>query len=165
MPRQSPDRAGSRNRLHPYSQRSSTPAPAVEPSSVVTSSDANAAAISPVKPLTLRLSEIPVTIQERQLREFLNSLEYEARPQALGNAFGNEKNVLALSLAPYIDWLVATVTFRHVPWAFARCQPRRMVYFDLPPELSAEESGVTVTVDCDFYGITPLYQPAQPEFE
>jgi hypothetical protein len=159
MPRQSPDRAGSRNRLHPYSQRS------VEPSSVVTSSDANAAAISSEKPLTLRLSEIPVTIQERQLREFLNSLEYEARPQALGNAFGNVKNVLALSLAPYIDWLVATVTFRHVPWAFARCQPRRMVYFDLPPELSAEESGVTVTVDCDFYGITPLYQPAQPEFE
>jgi hypothetical protein len=162
MPRQEPDRAGSRNRSHPYSLRSSTPASVlVEPSSVAINSDVKATTIPSEKPLTLRLSEIPVTVQERQLRECLNSLECEARPHSVGA----EKNVLALSLAPYIDWLVATVTFRHIPSAFAHCQPRRVVYFDLPPELSAEENGVTVTVDCDFYGITPLYQPTQPEFE
>ncbi|KAF8534452.1 hypothetical protein BDD12DRAFT_895849 [Trichophaea hybrida] len=112
------------------------------------------------KPRTLRLSEIPTSVDENQLRQYLNNLECETTSVA--------ENVLALSLAPYIDWLVATVTFRQEPLIFTQCRPHRIMHFELPTQLVGPRETGTILVDCDFYGITPLYHPPglqEPEFD
>jgi len=105
------------------------------------------------KPRTFRLSLIPTSVKESELREYLNALECS---EGLAAA-----NILAFSLAPFIDWLVATVTFGREPLLFAQCRPGLAVYFTLPVELA--ESSDDIAVDCDFFGITPLYYPPIPQ--
>jgi hypothetical protein len=109
---------------------------------------------------TFRLTEIPTTVNEKQLKNYLNRLE--CKPGRCTTA-----NILKLVLAPYLDWLVATVTFREEPLAFKPCQSGHTMKLPLPAEL-AEEGETTISVDCDFYGITPLYHPPgtlKPTFE
>ncbi|KAF8248466.1 hypothetical protein K440DRAFT_600017, partial [Wilcoxina mikolae CBS 423.85] len=69
---------------------------------------------------------------------------------------------MSFSLAPYSDWLVATVTFDQEPLVFMKCQPGTMVHCCLPLELG----GDTISVDCDYFGITPLFQPSsEPKYD
>jgi len=111
---------------------------------------------SPPKPRTLRLSPIPTSVDENRLREYLGNLECEG-------GFETE-NVLAFSLAPFIDWLVATVTFDRDPFVFKQCLPGYTVSFQLP--ITLDESREDITADCDFHGITPLYHPPEePSYE
>ncbi|KAA8899102.1 hypothetical protein FN846DRAFT_782513 [Sphaerosporella brunnea] len=108
----------------------------------------------PKSPRTLRLSLIPTSVDNNQLRKFLGGLEYESQPP--------KENILALSLAPFVDWLVATVSFSQEPLIFLRCTTGRSLSLPLPPELG----GSTINVDCDFYGITPLYHPpSKPTYD
>jgi len=111
--------------------------------------------ISPPQPRTLRLSEISISVDEDQLRQYLNSLECKTRSAT--------ENVLALSLAPYIDWLVATVTFHQEPLIFTQCRPHHNMHIQLPSQLVGPRENGTITVDCDFCGITPLYHPPGPQ--
>jgi hypothetical protein len=53
--------------------------------------------LSPLKPRTLQQSEIPRSVDEYQLRQYLNNLEC-----GTSTGFATE-NILALSLAPYIQ--------------------------------------------------------------
>jgi hypothetical protein len=102
-------------------------------------------------PRTLRLSLIPMSIDKDQLRRHLASLRYEAQV--------SDDNILALSLAPYRAWLVATVTFQVEPIEFRRCRSNHKLDVPLP----LQPNGAPISVDCDFYGITPLYHPPQSE--
>jgi hypothetical protein len=108
----------------------------------------------PSQPRTLRLSPLPTSINEIRLRQYLNSLECDAEYQA--------ENILAFSLAPYMNWLVATVTFRQEPSIFAQCRPRSHLPFQLPADLAMPRES-NIIIDCDFYGITPLYSPLKPQ--
>lgn len=112
---------------------------------------------SPPQSRTFRLSGIPSSVKPEQLRTYLNSLICET--QRTG------ENILALSLAPHLDRLVATVTFVEEPLIFRECRPLRSMELPVSTELaeSLEADMITdITVDCDFYGITPLYHPPQP---
>ncbi|KAF8245681.1 TPR-like protein [Wilcoxina mikolae CBS 423.85] len=113
----------------------------------------NRLGVSSSKPRTFRLSPIPTSVDASRLQEYLNSLECEDRLAP--------RNILAFSLAPFNSWwLVATVTFRREPHLFEACRPGFAVYFMLPDDLA--ESSDEIAVDCDFYGITPLYNPPIP---
>jgi hypothetical protein len=100
---------------------------------------------------TLRLSLIPTSVDGGRFRQYLAGLRCEAGVL--------DDNILAFSLAPYGKWLVATVAFRQEPLDLTECRSDRKCYVRLPPELD----GATITVDCDFYGITPLYHPPKSE--
>ncbi|KAF8536942.1 hypothetical protein BDD12DRAFT_746625 [Trichophaea hybrida] len=100
---------------------------------------------------TLRLSLIPTSVDEVRFRQHLAGLRCAAEVP--------DENILAFSLAPYRKWLVATVTFLQEPLDLTECRSDHKLHVRLPPELSE----VTITVDCDFYGITPLYHPPQSE--
>lgn len=119
----------------------------------------------PPKPRTFRLKNVPLPVQREQLKTYLNSLPSESHLEG--------SNVQALSLAPYNhNWLVATVSFLKEPSAFGKCQSLRPLPLPIPTELGGSiESSISIdriTVDCDFYGMTPLYHSLQaggPEFE
>ncbi|KAF8535303.1 P-loop containing nucleoside triphosphate hydrolase protein [Trichophaea hybrida] len=109
---------------------------------------------SPLHPRTFRLALIPTTIDDDGFRQYLGGLECE-------NGIPTQK-ILAFGLAPYMDWLVATVTFHNEPLIFMECRPNCQLSVSLPSDLCE----ATITVDCDFYGITPLYHPAsKPKYD
>ncbi|KAF8247189.1 hypothetical protein K440DRAFT_629762 [Wilcoxina mikolae CBS 423.85] len=131
--------------------RPASPASApTEPYDNGTATDATDSNLSS-NPRTIRLSLIPTSVDEDRLRQYLAGLKYETEVL--------DDNILAFSLVPYRKWLVATVTFRQEPLDLTECRSDRKLHVRLPPELS----GATITVDCDFYGITPLYHPPQSE--
>ncbi|KAI5816218.1 hypothetical protein BZA77DRAFT_264583, partial [Pyronema omphalodes] len=132
--------------------------------------------------LTFRLSEIPLDIDKSALSQGLDSLQ-------VGTALiqGNSK---VCSLAIYLSWQVATVSFHHVPDEFDKCKPGDRRPLQLPkrqvvtvlshqkpdrnnrydPDHGARSGStegqvgiravpVSVMIDRDFYGMTPLYQP------
>lgn len=69
-----------------------------------------------------------------------------------------------LRVAPFLGQQIATVTFLDEPSVIRECRPQRNVRLPMPPELvSSEDDSTVMTVDCDFYGITPLYHPVHPE--
>lgn len=112
----------------------------------------------PPKPRTLRLSGIPLSLGEGQLRTSLNALIDKTQP--------NGENILALSLALYHGRLVATVTFLHEPSIFKECRPLHSIELPIPTNLagsSEDDMIIDIIADCDFYGITPLYHPPHPE--
>jgi hypothetical protein len=110
---------------------------------------------SPQSPRTFRLSLIPISIDQNRFKIYLRDLRCRSGTPT-------ENNILAYSLAPYTDWLVATVTFFEEPLVFRECRPQRRLHVWIPPELGVAE----IAVDCDFYGITPLNQPrSKPQFE
>jgi hypothetical protein len=116
---------------------------------------------SPPHPRTFRVSSIPTNIDKAGLRQYLCDLECEKgiQPQNSGIQL---QNILAFSIAPYIGRLVATITFHQEPLLFLQCRPGHPLALQLPQELG----GVKITVDCDFYGITPLYHPtSKPKYE
>jgi hypothetical protein len=119
----------------------------------------NPAVQQPKPPRTFRLSLIPVSIEQEPLRRYLNRLE--CRPRS-PNLQPLEENILNFSLASYLSWQVATVSFRQEPAEFNKCIRGNSINIGLPRELG----GTQITVDCDFYGMTPLYHPRlEPEYE
>ncbi|KAI5793179.1 hypothetical protein EDC01DRAFT_655496 [Geopyxis carbonaria] len=101
-------------------------------------------------PRTFRLSLIPKSVAECSFLEYLGGLECNT-----GVPTGN---ILGFSFAPYITWYVATVTFREEPVAFKECHHNKKVYVHLPYKL--DERRTVITVDCDFHGLTPLFNPS-----
>ena len=152
--------------LQPATPQSGPLQPAVPPSSVLPTTGGQPAApqqnshpanrpddISPLiaKRRAFRLSGIPNSVGIDQLRQYLNGLQELDTPD----------NILALSLAPSVNWLVATVTFCQEPLILAQCKAGRTTQLQLP----LEPGNASITVDCDFYGVTPLYHPDKPQFE
>jgi hypothetical protein len=107
---------------------------------------------------TLRISLIPTSVTELQLREWLGSLSSD---KIHGYVSAAEKNVLELSLAAYNRWQTATVTFLFIPQELTKCNPGSKI------EVQAEIGGVKVVIviDCDFWGFTPLYSCPAPSVE
>ncbi|KAI5812245.1 hypothetical protein BZA77DRAFT_149381 [Pyronema omphalodes] len=135
----------------------------------------------PSRCLTFRLSGIPLDMDADALCWGLDSL--------LVGEFSIKGNSKVFSLAAYSSWQVATVTFHDVPDEFSDCKPGHEKHVQLPKRVVTVHQGpvsinrnnpdhrvtsqflarqadtgamlVSVTVDCDFYGMTRLYQPAQ----
>jgi hypothetical protein len=102
------------------------------------------------KPYTFRLSVIPSSVDEKKLRQCLDSLSYTKK---------HYKNILALSLVKRSSWQVATATFHEVPSEFRECSR------NCPIEVELDVEGIKneITVDVDFYGVSPLYSPPQEQ--
>jgi hypothetical protein len=110
---------------------------------------------------TLRISLIPYSVTESQIRGWLQSLVSDTSD---GDGKEKDNNVLELSLSPYTattTWQVATATFRYTPWIFAGCGPGRST------EVRASFGDIEAEfiIDCDFLGITPLYASLEPTVE
>jgi hypothetical protein len=114
--------------------------------------------IDPSTPLpsrcrTFRLSEIPRDMDATMLRDYLDALN-------VGNGC-IEENSQVLSLAMYGgSWQVASVSFQyHEPDIFKGCKPDQNIYLSFPMRrIEGRAVPLHVTVDCDFYGMTPFYQ-------
>jgi len=109
----------------------------------------------------LRISLIPYSVTESQIRGWLQSLVSDT---SAGDGKEKDNNVLELSLSPYTattTWQVATATFRYTPWIFAGCGPGRST------EVRASFGDIEAEfiIDCDFLGITPLYASLEPTVE
>jgi hypothetical protein len=102
------------------------------------------------KPYTFRLSVIPSSVDEKKLRQCLDSLSYTKQ---------SYKNILALSLVKRSSWQVATATFHEVPSEFRECSRNSPIEVELDVEGIKNE----ITVDVDFYGVSPLYSPPQEQ--
>jgi hypothetical protein len=101
---------------------------------------------------TFRLSEIPLDMDERALRQFLDSLKVGRDSIIQGNSE-------VFSLVTYRSWQVASVSFHQEPDDFKRCKPDQNIYLPFPNRrIEGRAVPVDVTVDCDFYGMTPFYQ-------
>ncbi|KAI5816139.1 hypothetical protein BZA77DRAFT_64442, partial [Pyronema omphalodes] len=101
---------------------------------------------------TFRLSEIPSDMTPSALQNCLDSLQVTIDPIE-----GNSK---VSSLATYGCWQVATVSFDTVPEEFKRCAPGHEVHVRLiKKQVDGRAVPVSVTIDCDFYSMTPLYEP------
>jgi hypothetical protein len=101
---------------------------------------------------TFRLSEIPPDMNDSALCQCLDSLQV-----GKGSIKGNSK---VFSLATYRSWQVATVSFHQEPDEFERCKPGHEVHLQLPErQVETRAVPVRVTIDCDFYSMTPLYEP------
>lgn len=98
---------------------------------------------------TLRICGIPLHITPEQLRTSLLRLSHGSL----------QANDLILSLAPFHEAQVATVTFLRgrEPAQFSGCRPGHEIY-----ALRLDGVGGNLVVDCDFYGITPLYSAKVP---
>ena len=59
-----------------------------------------------------------------KLRQYLCSLECSP---------GVQTQILAFFLAPYIDWLVATITFSHEPLVFIKSDDAHLLYLQGKP--------------------------------
>lgn len=110
--------------------------------------------IIPQNARSLRITGIHSSVPYDEFRSFLGGLD-STLPE-------HNDNVLALSLAPDTSSLqVATVCFRHEPAFFAECTPGNT------RELSYSSHGAEsqLVVDCDFFGLTPLYTAPEPIVE
>lgn len=101
------------------------------------------------KPRTLRLSQIPCSLDSDRFRQYLAQLECETGLP--------DDNVCGFSLVPYKDWQVSTVSFRQEPQCFKQCGPGNSLQIRLPSDVVSD--GTLITVDCDFHAMTPLYAP------
>jgi hypothetical protein len=133
---------------------------------------------------TFRLSEIPVDMNVTMLRDHWDSLQV-----GTGFLRGNSKvfslatysswQVATVSFHEEPDDFqrckpgnpvdlqlskrqVATAPYHQEPDAYKRCKPGHEVHLRSPNsngQVETRAEPVRVTIYCDFYGITPLYQP------
>jgi hypothetical protein len=108
---------------------------------------------------TLRINLFSNSVTETQLVEWLEGL---ACDEPDGHSSPNESNILKLTLYPYRTWQVATVTFCSVPSIFALCAPGRGQEARVK---IGETEAIDISVDCDFWGLTPLYTAQVPSVE
>jgi hypothetical protein len=124
-----------------------------------TTSNTNSAKPSPVQSskkryFTFRLSLIPESATEVELRAFLNGLPFK----------DDEKTkILSLSLVPFVGhgYRIATVTFKNMPSLFS--ERTSEASFTLSASLDGDE--VEILVDTKFLGITPVYSGKNPNIE
>ncbi|KAI5814913.1 hypothetical protein BZA77DRAFT_317793 [Pyronema omphalodes] len=115
---------------------------------------------------TFRVSEIPLYMDRSALSQFLDSLKV-----GKGSIEGNCR---VFPLATCGSWQVATVSFHYVPDEFQKCKegsPRSLQLvmqrgqyrndrYNAHHEVhSRSGEQVSVSIDRDFYSMTPLYQP------
>ncbi|KAF8243585.1 hypothetical protein K440DRAFT_55354 [Wilcoxina mikolae CBS 423.85] len=109
----------------------------------------------PSKPRSFRISLIPNSVDEVQLRQDLRRLSVDSDDQ--NETLGATRNIVALCLIPRGTWKVATVSFRKEPLDFAACSPQHTIKLRLS---GLDPHTIELpTVDVDFNGITPLYSP------
>ncbi|KAF8541865.1 hypothetical protein BDD12DRAFT_730767 [Trichophaea hybrida] len=108
---------------------------------------------------TLRINLFSNSVTETQLVEWLEGL---ACDEPDGHSSPNESNILKLTLYPYRTWQVATVTFCSVPLRFALCAPGRGQEARVK---IGETEAIDISVDCDFWGLTPLYTAQVPSVD
>ncbi|KAI5785392.1 hypothetical protein FPQ18DRAFT_87085 [Pyronema domesticum] len=101
---------------------------------------------------TFRLSEIPLDMNAVVIRDYLDTLNIDNRCMK-----GNSQ---VLSLAMYGSWQVASVSFKYdEPDIFRGCKPDQNIYLQFPKRrIEGRAVPANVTVDCDFYGMTPFYE-------
>ncbi|KAI5794181.1 hypothetical protein FPQ18DRAFT_165423 [Pyronema domesticum] len=108
---------------------------------------------------TFRICLIDESVTKSQLHEWLRTLKFPLHP-SVDSRDTVDDNVLALSLVPSYDGSqTAAVTFSHTPRMFIPCKPRRHI------DIAVEIGGIRndeIVIDCDFYGMTPLYICAEP---
>lgn len=126
-----------------------------------------------LKPITLRMSNIPIGITKVNLSRILEGLELirttgiEEFPQT-GAKQRRRTNIHSLSLAPAASsfdsdqFQVATITFKEIPPELAHCVS------ETGPgivTLEAEGEDIEVDVDTHFQGLTPLNHASSPSVE
>lgn len=124
-----------------------------------TTSNTNSAKPSPGRSskkhyYTFRLSLIPESAIEVELRAFLNGLPSK----------DDEKTkILALSLVPFLghESQIATVTFKNMPSLFSE----RISEASFMLSVSLDGDEVDILVDTKFLGITPVYSGKDPNIE
>jgi len=100
----------------------------------------------PSRPRTLRVGSIPLSVTEEEFRAYLERL--------LGY------DDFLLSFVRFKDYTVATLTLTQgEPAALSKCSPGNRAYLPYLGKL------VGLVVDCDFFGITPLYSAQKPLVE
>lgn len=111
--------------------------------------------IIPQNARSLRISGIHSSVPYEEFRSFLEGLD---APVSVHN-----DNVLALSLAPDTSdsKQVATVCFKHEPDFIAKCTPGVSVEM----KYSDGKTESRLVVDCEFFGLTPLYTAPEPIVE
>ncbi|KAA8894431.1 hypothetical protein FN846DRAFT_819409 [Sphaerosporella brunnea] len=107
-----------------------------------------------LKPRTFRIGSIPPEVTKGQLAAYLRDLLEDNRPEP-------PKNPFILSLAPHRNYQTATVTFNsEEPSIFAKCNAvGDREYWTI------EDTEISLVVDCDFLGITPLYSAEEPTLD
>jgi len=109
-------------------------------------------------PRTFRMSLIPISVNKTQLITYLNGLSYDRK--GCGDSLDQSTNLHGVSLVPRDTWKAATVTFVEEPYKFKDCLPGHHI------EIALRIAGVDtvdISVDVDFYSITPLYSPSEVE--
>jgi hypothetical protein len=106
---------------------------------------------------SLRISLIPLAVTASDFRSFLERLQPH-NGSDLGRC-GN--NILAMSLVQHGRSQVATICFDSEPDFFSVCTS------DAPMHLNFRhhETDYQLVVDCDFFGLTPLYSSEEPTVE
>jgi hypothetical protein len=105
----------------------------------------------PIKRRTFRISSIPPDVTEHDLRTYLKDLVEDST-----------EDDFTISLAPYSHGKIqiATVTFtRTEPSQFSECKIDERFY------LQIEGMQSRIIVDCDFQGVTSLYNAKEPAVE
>ena len=111
--------------------------------------------MKPMQSRSLRISLIPSTVTFDEFQSFLENLP------SLYTSENGDTNILALSLVRDINSQVSTVCFRSEPDLFSKCAPHKEIHIDFDHNGTVHE----LVVDCDFFGITPLYSSEKPTVE
>lgn len=126
-----------------------------------------------LKPITLRMSNIPIGITKVNLSRILEGLELiktsdieDFRQTGAKQLRGT--NIHSLSLAPAASsfdtdqYQVATITFKEIPLELAHCVSEAG---PAVVTLEAEGEDIEVDVDTHFQGLTPLNRASNPSVE
>jgi hypothetical protein len=110
---------------------------------------------------TFRIRMIDESVTTSQLHEWLKTLEFPS----VDSSKVVDDNVVEFSLIPSYDGSkTATVTFFHTPLMFIPCKPGRDISnHDIGHVIIGGIKHNRLVIDCDFYGMTPVYICAQPE--
>lgn len=103
---------------------------------------------------SLRISSIPTMVTESELRTFLQGLQLPKSEQTV--------NIKAISLQKEKCGLqTATVCFEREPDPISSCARCRKITVPYPYQGKTHD----LVVDCDFYGLTPLFSSEKPTVE
>lgn len=99
-----------------------------------------------------RISSIPIVVDINTFRDYLETLAHDGSSGRYENAV-TVSNIRSLTLVPHGRGKIATVVFHVVPRQLEESSP------GAPVEIEFDHNGTRcrLTVDCDFFGMTPYY--------
>lgn len=104
---------------------------------------------------SLRISLIPISVTASDFRAFLEKLPSRHQSE------DGDTNILALSLVKDNNSQVSTVCFKSEPDLFLECAPHKEIYVAFDHHGTKHQ----LVIDCDFFGLTPLYSSEKPGVE